>query len=737
MKFRISFIFIWSGIGLFAQDYLSPLEIQPLLNPYSKPKLTPRADDSTNYKIDWEVQTLPFVDEFSTNRQRPLDLSQFNAAAEYYVIGKCVDILQYNQGWYRFMKTQSTDDIYDPTNPPLYNRQTNNPIILFSLNDSPDCNTLISENIYPPTRIRHFSSSGTLIFDSIIYDTVIYAAHIKELTLKGYLWLDRYAYINTHIPYMPPSKGVATLDGLNEYGKPYNKSVTNAYGLADYLTSAPIDLTGLDGGDSVYLSFMYQPQGLGDWPDYQDSLMVEFLDNRGRWQPVWIKHGLTRAQGTDTMTFYHTLIYIPDPIVPSDPIYFYDKFQFRFKNYATISGNNDHWHIDFVKLDANRNYQDTTIRDFNFVYNLPTLLKNYTLLPTQQYRGSIDLKDTVEAINRNISSPIFSAFKYICYNENTGTTYGSNSAGITYSADPLVYHKLAVSGMLMFPNTIEDSTYIQAKVYLDPSDDYVTNDTASHRQFFFNEMAYDDGSAEMAYGIQGLGTKKVAYRFVIPNKDTLAAIKILFSNIDVDVENLVFNINIWKQIGMNGAGEKTLKTLTNIKPIYFDTLNGYATFGLDEPLEVQDTIYVGWVQTDERNLQIGYDRNSELGHNHIFIFTNNIWSKTNIVSKGSPMMRLILDGVRKYGTNKLSETPRLLPHISAYPNPASHFVTIETDDYKKKELIIYNLLGKNVLQTSFTKDIQTDISELDEGIYLVNILVEGKSMYQNKLQILR
>ena len=69
------------------------------------------------------------------------------------------------------------------------------------------------------------------------------------------------------------------------------------------------------------------------------------------------------------------------------------------------------------------------------------------------------------------------------------------------------------------------------------------NDTLRSNLLFDNVMAYDDGSAERAYGLNGGGTdvKKFAYEFNIATQDTLAAIQIHFSNVDVNVDNLVFS----------------------------------------------------------------------------------------------------------------------------------------------------------------------------------------------------
>lgn len=750
MRISVALVFLALSTYIAAQEVLSPLTFNPqLAKPSLKSELNPRggSTDSVNYKVDFEEIDLPFVDEFSINQQRPANKNLPNPLNQYFVTGKCIPLLNYKTGKYPFSKLPSFENTFNPAFPPDYIDPSppTSPPILFSLNDSPACNTLVLENFYPPTIKRKFSATGTLLSEIIESDTIIDCAHIKEYFLKGYLWTDRHAYINSHLPYMPPSKGVATLDGLNEYGEPYNKSATNAYGLADYLTSVPILMASYNGADSAYLSFLYQPQGLGDNPNVEDSLMVEFLDDRGRWFPVWTVKGTKNDERSlDSIGFRFASIHIPDPIVPSDPNYFHDKFQFRFKNYATISGNNDHWHMDYVRLDTGRTYFDTSLVDANFVYELPSVLKRFTLLPTQQYRGGIDLEDTIFGINRNLNNGavLFNAYKSNCINENTSAVYANNSAGSTFAANPLIFHPLASNEDLNFPVFIQDSTYVTTKIYLDQSDGFVTNDTATTRQFFFNEMAYDDGTAEWGYGLQGLGNKKVAYRFFIPNKDTLAAVKILFTSINGPVSNLLFNLTIWKTIGMNGIKEQVVKTISNLKPKYIDSLNSFVTFGLDEPLEVQDTIYVGWIQSDERNLQIGYDRNSNKGFENIFVELNNIWSKSNIAPTrlGSPMMRLILDGQRKYSTAgvKPQESATVKKNLIFYPNPADHSLTIQLEHTAKSmEIYIYDLMGKLVLEKSLYETNTLDVSTLNPGMYILRLVHDSEILQTEKLQITR
>ena len=101
-------------------------------------------------------------------------------------------------------------------------------------------------------------------------------------------WLDNEVFVNNQFPDRPPTQGVATFDGLNNKGKVYISTTTPFS--ADTLTSIPIRL---DSGynikgkksqlmlsDKIYLSFYYQPGGLGDRvgesPLPEDSLLLEF-----------------------------------------------------------------------------------------------------------------------------------------------------------------------------------------------------------------------------------------------------------------------------------------------------------------------------------------------------------------------------------------------------------------------------------------------------------------------------
>ena len=96
-------------------------------------------------------------------------------------------------------------------------------------------------------------------------------------------WTDNNVLVNDGFPLCPPNRNGATLDVLDANGKVYSYAISNAF-VAEYLTSARIRLDSilepepraLTPDDSVYFSFYYQPQGNGNAPEAQDSLVLQF-----------------------------------------------------------------------------------------------------------------------------------------------------------------------------------------------------------------------------------------------------------------------------------------------------------------------------------------------------------------------------------------------------------------------------------------------------------------------------
>ena len=96
-------------------------------------------------------------------------------------------------------------------------------------------------------------------------------------------WTDNNVLVNDGFPLCPPNRKGATFDVLDANGKVYSYAISNAF-VAEYLTSVRIRLDSimepepraLTPADSIYLSFYYQPQGNGNAPEEQDSLVLQF-----------------------------------------------------------------------------------------------------------------------------------------------------------------------------------------------------------------------------------------------------------------------------------------------------------------------------------------------------------------------------------------------------------------------------------------------------------------------------
>lgn len=88
-------------------------------------------------------------------------------------------------------------------------------------------------------------------------------------------WKNRSVFVNSGFPAFPTNYMAATFDALDETGKVYSHASSNPF-VADSLISNPISLRDLTPSDSLYFSFYYQPQGKGETPETNDSLVLMF-----------------------------------------------------------------------------------------------------------------------------------------------------------------------------------------------------------------------------------------------------------------------------------------------------------------------------------------------------------------------------------------------------------------------------------------------------------------------------
>ena len=266
-------------------------------------------------------------------------------------------------------------------------------------------NTEVWPSFYTIDSLWTVSSPDATIIEvdpDLLQDSLTMYFVVESVEDADVFWQDHFVYLNDTYPIQPHSIGVATFDGIDEVGYPYDWSSPSATGLSDVLTSKPINLLGTVG--DVYFSFLYQGGGIGEVPDQFDSLTLEFWSPvSSQWFSVW------NTTGSSSSTFTQVLFEV------SSAQYKQDGFQFRFKSYGSLTGSLDHWHIDYVELADNRAFDDFHEDEWAFQYPAQSFIQEFTSMPWTHYQ--------VDPKNRMVNDSV------------TLSTYSSNPnlAGINVS----------------------------------------------------------------------------------------------------------------------------------------------------------------------------------------------------------------------------------------------------------------------------------------------------------------
>lgn len=533
-------------------------------------------------------------------------------------------------------------------------------------------------------------------------------------------WIDKNVFINRTYAKAPISVGVATFDGLNENGYPYNFGAgSTTSGLADYLTSKPINLASpLLPDDSLWFSFYYQAQGLGNAPEPKDSLALEFFDPvANKWIWKWSHKGFIPA--TNDSSF--KLVMIP----VKDPVFFQNNFQFRFKNYATLSGNVDHWHIDYVYLDKFRNYKDTIFDDVAFVYNPSSLLKNYQAVPWNHYQSSL-LRDSLRVTIRNNKDVTKNTSYNYSLKDKTGIVVHTYN-GASTNVDPYItngytnYKPFARPPFTyVIPALTDSATYTWENIINTIPDFNNDNDTLRFTQKFYNYFAVDDGTAEVGYGLVGTGTNpSAACKFKFMVKDTLRAVQLFFNPIITNISGAPFRLAVWNDNG--GVPGSLIYRDSAVFPIYEQGAhNLFHTYRLKKNDLVLNAgnYFIGWIQSSSDLLNVGLDFNTN-NQSNTYVNLSGGWQQSNF--KGAIMIRPLVG--ENYTLASIAKNNSIVNKpFEIFPNPTSDYFTIKMkEEYSVLNISIIDLFGKIVKQISVANNSLIDVSDIANGIYTVTI----------------
>ena len=537
-------------------------------------------------------------------------------------------------------------------------------------------------------------------------------------------WIDDFVFINNTYSDKQITTGIATLDALNDIGRLYEVSSTTGF-QADHLTSQPVNLNYLS-SENIWLSFFYQPGGLGDRPEENDSLTLQFYaPDESKWYPVW------KATGNSDKIFKPVILEI------NQPRFLKKGFRFRFVNYASLSanmsdpsmvGNCDQWNIDYVLLDKNRNATDTVFADVAFRLPLRSLLKSYEAMPWNQFKKVYlqEMGSVIPVRYRNNDVIIRNATRnfqiWDVYKKNQSHFFTAGATNI----DPQTNVEYKANLIYTFNSDNNDSTLFRITCSLITDEfDPKENDTLIYYQKFNNFFSYDDGSSEGGYGINGLGSRNamVACRFNSFIQDTLRAISICFNDSYLNSNQRAFDVMVWDD--SNGMPGNLLFSKQEIMVEQGEGLNGFYTYTIPEGVMVNGIFYIGWRQRSETFLNAGFDVNTPNG-GRLFYWLNGDWIQSQV--QGSIMIRPIVgDHLKTTSINDVFSDDKSL--IKVWPNPASDNINIDVGDLQlsgSATVTIFDITGRRLMEVPYKEQIQ--VSSLNEGICFLVIRLHNRTV---------
>ncbi len=521
------------------------------------------------------------------------------------------------------------------------------------------------------------------------------------------LWEDQQVHINQTFGINPPTLGVATFDGLDRYGLAYDLSRPKATDTVDILTSKSIDLT--TALDSVYLSFFWQAAGNGEAPELSDSLTVAFYNSTAdEWQNVW------SVKGQNGGDFKQVMVAVPDAFHSA-------AFRFRFVSYGSPGGAYDIWNIDYVRLEDQRDFQDTAFFDIAFTTPHPSLLNDYEAVPyfhfddlvQSQIASTLKFNYQRNLAPGNTLNPNLGVYQ-ISYQGNvlaqdlTGSVtldpIKPNNAPSSYLVDNLNY---SVNPSLTAPFTIN-----AFQTYNNAGPNRTVNDTVRRAQYFGNYYAYDDGSAERSFMVGDNDEGFIIAKYDVVAADSIKGIYAYFLPTEFDAEKNSFTIVIYQNNG-GQPGNLIYESDSVYTPRYSQT-NVFLPYSLDTGVYVTGPVFVGIRQKTNVKLPIGFDVN-KTGVSAIYFGPDNNYFQSGL--SGTLMIRPYLG--YDPADISVSEVPLALA-AQVYPNPASDHLLVDAPGIESFNFRIISLDGQ-VLQSGSSQRVIALRENYPPGIYLLQV----------------
>lgn len=536
-------------------------------------------------------------------------------------------------------------------------------------------------------------------------------------------WTDSKGYVNNTFPINQPSRGVLTLDGLNEGGRAYDLSHSASDTLADVVTSAYLDLST---ATSPFLNFMYQEGGFGEAPESNDSLVVDFWHvDSARWERVWSVRG-GELQNDEWRWA---------AISANHPKWLKDGFRFRIGTYGALNGAFDVWNVDYLSMESFRSPQDTVIEDPAITLALPSLTTNFTQvpwfhMPNAQLKLLLNL-----SYRRNGPAPV-GGWQLYLRNYNLYQDGNLVDGNIDNTVNSSLDHNQNLNYLLPIASgsvnkSATQATTVQLETWISGDANAIgiqKNDTIVHTQRFSNVYAFDDGSAERVYGLTQ-SNSYILYRFQPLLSDTLKGLQMYFGEADADQSNSPFQIVVFN-FQNNAPGSIRYISDQIYYPQYAGAQNQFYSYPLDTSgLYINGTVYIGVKQLSSVPLTIGLDRNTD-SLNQIVYGDGMNWFPS--LEKNSHLM--MRPYFQYHPTDISVDEWKDDEQAILYPNPSNGRFRIDLSEWITAQMTVLDLSGKTYWIGEIENGQEVDLSSLRSGVYLCR-LVNGSEVYSIKIII--
>jgi hypothetical protein len=527
------------------------------------------------------------------------------------------------------------------------------------------------------------------------------------------LWQDAKVWVNDEMALFQNSLGVATFDGLNEYGFAYKENALGSDSLADVLTSAYLDLQGLS---NVYLSFQLQEGGRGELPSNADSIVVEYWSPvTADWTQVW------GQKGSGTSGPFTSVIL---PVQGAN--YLQKGFRFRFAAYGARAGAYDIWNVDYVQLDKDRNPSDTIITEPAIARAHPLIIGSgaYTSWPWWVSNASsvANRPSTLEFIyRRNGAIPSggwslnLGQFRW----EENGTLVQQTTAvpvitNTQHNQDQTFTVSVPSAAMTSFSGP----TAVSTKVWFDGSAaGFRSNDTVRGTLMLDNYLALDDGSAERAYAVQNVVGGRVAQKFKVGGlggSDTLKGM--YFNFVDAgEAYTSTFRMAVWAPADSgDGPGNILYMSDSLYRPFTGYYRGDMMPYELDSSvsLNAYAEVWLGYICTSSNPMYLGLDQQRTLPSGMPRYYGDGFnWYQS--LEPGVAMMRPYF----RYSPTDMA-VEELAQDFKVYPNPSSGSLSIESPS---AHYVLRTLTGATVAAGHVEGYNNLELHHLDAGLYILSL----------------